>query len=248
MHKLKYFVVGFGSNCVIKDGEIDTIFICLKNMNKIYLKNKKIIAYAGANLFTLNHFCEQNSCGGLEFSYGIPGSIGGAVVMNAGAYEKEFKNIVSRVWMLNMGRVVVYDNRQLNFGYRTSHIKQQNANGQNLIVLKAEIKTNFCSSEQIKKLQDFYFEKRLNSQPYNAKSCGSVFKKCKGQSAGKLIESLGLKGTTIGKLIISPKHANFFVNQGEATFKNFCDMLKLTKQKVKEQLGETLEEEVCLVQ
>lgn len=247
--KIKYYILGNGTNIIFKDSGYSGVLICLKNMNRINLKNGKVSAYAGANLFYLNQICAKAGYSGLEFSYGIPGTIGGAVCMNAGAFGGEIKDIVKYVWVLKNGKVQKLSKKDLNFGYRTSVLQNSK-----MIVLKVQLqlkqtfdKQNVTQNDQILQKMQQIMQKRLQTQPYGTLNAGSIFKKTRNESAGKYIDKLGLKGVKIEHIQISQIHANFFINLGNATSENLHKVINLTKEKVKKEFGIILEQEVIFV-
>lgn len=240
--KIKYFILGNGTNVVFEDNGYSGVVVCLKKLNKVKIKNIIVTAYAGASLFYVNSLCQQNGLGGLEFSYGIPGTIGGACAMNAGAFGKDISQVIEKVLVLCNGKVKWLKKEQLQFSYRNSRIKKQN-----MIVLKARFKLSFNGKEQIALIMQNIMQTRLNLQPYDKPSVGSIFKKAKNESAGKYIDKVGLKGVTIGGIQISPKHANFFVNNGEASSNDLHRAMKLATTKVKEEFGVNLEPEIIFV-
>lgn len=249
-NKINYYILGNGTNIVFEDSGYSGVLICLKKLNKVYFKNNKVTVYAGANLFYLNQLCLKANYSGLEFSYGIPGTVGGAVCMNAGAFGGEMKDIVKYVWVLKNGRVVKLQKKDLEFGYRTS-ILQKN---KKIIVLKVQLcltQENICenttqNNKILQKMQEI-MQKRLKSQPYGTLNAGSIFKKTQNESAGKYIDKLGLKGVKIEHIQISQIHANFFINLGKATSKNLHNVIDLTKEKVQNKFGIILEQEVIFV-
>lgn len=250
--KVKYYVLGNGTNIIFEDVGYSGVLICLKKMNRVVIKNENVSAYAGANLFYLNQLCAYAGLSGLEFSYGIPGSVGGAVCMNAGAFGGEMKDVVKFVWVLKNGRVQKLKSEELKFGYRTS-ILQKNK----MIVLKVQFRLkqeskdnlgqNIAKNNNILQNMQQILQKRLTSQPYGTLNAGSIFKKTHNESAGKYIDKLGLKGVTIEHIQISQIHANFFINLGGATSKNMHKVIDITKEKVQNEFGVILEQEVIFV-
>ena len=245
-HKIKYYIIGNGSNIVFEDTGYRGVLISLKNLKKIYANNTKLFAYAGANLFSLNNFCSKNSLCGLEFSYGIPASVGGAVFMNAGAFGKEMSDVIECVWVLLDGRVKKLFKNQLGFGYRHSEF-MKNGKYNNAVILKACFKLKKGVNQEIQLLQKQIFAKRMQAQPYGTLNCGSVFKKVQNDGAGKIIDKMGLKGVTIGDIQISPKHANFFVNLKRATSADLHQTINKVKEQALEDLGINLPEEIIFV-
>ena len=242
-HKIQHYIIGNGTNIIFEDSGYNGVLVSLKNLNEIKIKDNTLICLAGANLFAVNIFCRKNNLSGLEWSYGIPASVGGAVYMNAGAYGSEMKDVIKYVWALNKGKIVKYKLEQMNFSYRNS-IFQQNSN----IILKVEFLLNKDGSKNIEERQNNYFNQRKALQPYGTYNCGSVFKKTVDGSAGKTIDKLGLKNVKIGQIQISQKHANFFVNLGNGTSKDLRNLIDQTKQIVKDKTGLELEEEVIFVE
>lgn len=241
--KIKFFVVGNGSNVVFEDDGFSGILINVKFLNKIYAKSTTVTAFAGVNLFLLNKFCEEHNLGGLEFSYGIPATIGGAIFMNCGAFGGEIADVVKYVWVLEKNKIKKYQKNKLDFAYRHSIFMQK----KDIIILKASFELFTCDKNIIRGLQKSFFDQRLKSQPYGTFNCGSVFKKLPSGGAGKIIDKLGLKGVTIGDIQISPKHANFFVNTNHAISKDLHKAIDYTKNLVYNNLGITLVEEIIFV-
>lgn len=240
--KIKYFTIGNGTNIIFEDSGYNGVLISLKLLNNIWAKKETIICHAGANLFAVNLFCVKKQLSGLEWSYGIPGSIGGAVYMNAGAFDKEMKDVVKYVWALKNGRIKKFKNKNLKFSYRHSLFHENNA-----IILKVEMKLKKGDSNLISTKQKEIFKHRKQSQPYGTYNCGSVFKKTPEGSAGKTIDKLGLKGVKIGDIEISNIHANFFINNGNGTSEDFRKLMNMVKLKVFKQTNINLKEEVIFV-
>lgn len=241
-NKIKYYILGNGTNTIFEDGGFNGAVICLKKLNKVFVKGNAITAYAGANLFYVNQLCAKNSLKGLEFSYGIPASVGGAISMNAGAFGGEMKDVVKSVLVLQNGHVKMLTNQQIKFSYRHSCVRNSN-----LIVLRVCFKLSFGTKEEIEKKQKEIMQKRLDTQPYGTFNAGSIFKRTENESAGKYIDKLGLKGVTIGNIQISHVHANFFINLGGATSEDLHKAISFAKQKVLLEYGINLHEEVIFV-
>ncbi len=239
---IKYFILGNGTNVVFSSNGFNGVVVCLKKMNKIIIKKNGVSAFCGASLFYLNQTCANFGLGGLEFSYGIPASVGGAVVMNAGAFGGEMKDVIKSVLVLHNNRIKLLKKEQIFFSHRKTSLQNKNT-----IVLKA----NFCLKKEqplkIKQKQQKLFQKRIDSQPYGTNNAGSVFKRVNGESAGKYIDKLGLKGVTIGGIEISNKHANFFINKNSATSDDFLKAISLVKNQVKKEFCLNLEEEIIYV-
>lgn len=241
-NNIKYFILGNGSNVIFGDKQFKGVVICTKLLKKVKIKKNTIIAECGANLFAINYMLQQNNLGGMEWSYGIPGTVGGAVCMNAGAYGGQMKDVVTKVQIYDGKKIRTLKNKQIEFTYRDSLIKRKQ-----FLVVKVWIKLKFENKEKIKENQTYYFNKRKISQPIETYNCGSVFKAVNGVSAGKIIDNLGLKGVKLNGAQISKLHANFIVNLGNATSEDIKELINLIKHKVKEQTGIDLEEEIIFV-
>ena len=236
--KVKYLIVGNGTNIVFRDGIFKPVLISTEKLNKVTIKDTHVFSNAGVGLFKLNYILQKNNLGGLEWSYGIPGSVGGAVVMNAGAFGDEIANHIQYVLVLENGNIKKYNKNKCNFSYRNSIFKNSN-----IIVLRVRFKLKQETCESINNKQLQYLKRRHTTQPYNFPSAGSIFLKSNNESAGKIIDKLGLSGVKIGGIQISKKHANFFVNIGNAKSKDLEDMILYVKQKAKE-IGIDLKEEI----
>lgn len=235
------YVIGNGTNIVFEDGSRDIVLICTQKLNKITIKNNKVAVQCGKGLFALNkQLCDNYLCG-LEWSYGIPGSIGGATIMNAGAFEHELKEFVIKCLVLNNGKYKVLTKKQMGLTYRNSALKTKN-----MLVLKTILLLTKNTKSHIKEQQLIFLNKRRLLQPYDMPSCGSVFLKTTQGSAGKIIDKMGLKGVKLGGMQISPKHANFFVNLGNATSSDMHGLIDMVKDSAKKQ-GVVLSEEVIFI-
>lgn len=233
-----YFILGNGSNLLFSDFEINTILVSLKYFNEIrQVKKDEVFVGAGVNLFPLNIYLKNHNLSGLEWSYGIPGSIGGAIFMNAGAFGHSISENILNIKVLKCGKVENISKKNLEFSYRKSNI--------NGIILGATMKFKEGNLDEIAFLQQDYLERRKISQPYDKFSAGSVFKRNieKNIIPAKLIDTLGLKGTRIGGAEISKKHAGFIVNNGDA---KAIDVLALIEY-IKYKTGEDLELEIIYV-
>jgi len=242
---IPYFVIGNGSNLLVCDDGYRGIIIQLfEKFNHIeYADNgQKIIvkAQAGVMLGFLGNELMKRSITGFEFATGIPGTVGGAIMMNAGAYDGEIKDVIINATLMDsIGNVVKLNNSQLELGYRTSIISKKE-----YIVLEAEFELEEGNQEAIKnKLNDFTMRRR-EKQPLELPSAGSIFKRPKGHFAGKLICDANLMGYTVGGAQVSKKHAGFVVNIGNATAADIIQLTDDVKNKVKEQAGVDLELEV----
>ena len=241
--KLPFFILGGGSNVLVSDKGYKGLVIKLLTTN-YKLLNTKIYAEASVLLSSLVSESIKNGLTGLEWAAGIPGTVGGAIYGNAGAFGKSMKDIVKEVEILKIldGRLQIVDfkNRECEFGYRDSIFKRN----RNLIILSAVLQLKKGKKEDIKKKIKEYLNYRRKTQPLEFPSAGSVFKNPSGFSAGELIGKCGLKGKKIGKAKISEKHTNFILNLGGAKAKDVKKLINLIKKKVKKIFGIILEEEI----
>lgn len=242
-NKLEYYVIGNGTNIVFEDSGYNGVLISLKHFNKISSIDNNLSCFAGANLFAINIFCKNEGLSGLEWSYGIPASIGGAVYMNAGAYDSEIKDSIKYVWALKNGKIIKYKNKDLNFSYRHSLFQENND-----IILKVEFELQKADSNLINEKMNEIFSHRKLTQPYGTFNCGSVFKKTVQGSAGKTIDKLGLKGVKIGDIEISHIHANFFINNGNGKSEDLRKLISMVKYKVFKSENINLKEEVIFIE
>lgn len=236
-----YMILGNGSNLLVSDDGIEGAVITLDGVFKdITVDGDIITAGAGAKLSRLCTVALENGLTGLEFAYGIPGTVGGAMYMNAGAYGGEMKDVAMSVTALSPdGEIISRDSDELGLGYRTSVFK---TNGD--IILYSKYKLTEGNREDIKARMDDVMNRRKSKQPLEYPSAGSVFKRPEGAFAGTLIEQCGLKGKTVGGAQVSEKHAGFIINIGGATCENVMDLVALVQKTVKDQTGYTLEREI----
>jgi len=227
----KFMVLGNGSNVLFSDNVYDGVIIKLDEFNNIEFKENKVICGAGAPLMKVAYQAVRRSLTGLEFATGIPGSIGGAVYMNAGAYKSDMGYVVSKIKVLTPKMTVTtMVNRELDFHYRTSFLKKNKG----YICLEATIQLQKGDKEAIEQVVSDRKKRRLESQPLEYPSAGSVFRNPTNMFAGKLIEDLGYKGLIKGGAKISEKHANFIVNFKQAKAKDVKELIDFIKQVVKE--------------
>ena len=242
--KIPYTIIGNGSNLLVGDKGIPGVVIEFgANASSIEVKENMIHAEAGALLSKVAHKALEASLGGMEFAAGIPGSIGGAVVMNAGAYGGEMKDVLETVTVLTRdGDVKTLTKDELELGYRTSVIAKKD-----YIVLSAVIRLENGKKEEIKAVMDDLKEKRITKQPLEYPSAGSTFKRPEGYFAGKLIEDAGLRGYRVGDAQVSEKHCGFVVNRGEATAKDVAQLISDVQNRVMDEFGVKLEPEVRMI-
>jgi UDP-N-acetylmuramate dehydrogenase len=239
-----FMIISRGSNLVVSDLGIEGVVISLCKINEVRLTEEGYIyAGAGASLASVCAFARNNELSGLEFAYGIPGSVGGAMVMNAGAYGGEMKDVaVSARVLCEDGSITEMPLEAMELAYRSSVFKTKN-----LIVLSTVFK--LCSGEKqeiIAKMDDFMNRRKLK-QPLEFPSAGSVFKRPEGYFAGALIEKNGFKGVRVGGAQVSVKHAGFIINTGDATCRDVKELVKIIQQKVMEEDGVSLHTELIFV-
>ena len=239
--QLPYFILGNGSNLLVSDQGYRGVIIQLdRNMEEITVDGTEIRAAAGALLSSIAVVARRASLAGFEFAGGIPGTLGGAVVMNAGAYGGEMKDVLKEVTvMTGNGEIRVIPASELEMGYRTSIIKKAG-----YLVLGATISLKKGNLEEIKALTRELSEKRTSKQPLEFPSAGSTFKRPEGYFAGKLIMDSGLRGYQIGGARVSDKHCGFVINAGDATAQDVVALMDHVIEVVREKYGVTLEPEV----
>lgn len=243
-HNIKYFILGKGSNTLFSDKEFNGVIIKLDKLNNFEIKETEIYAESGMILSKLVQASVKNELTGLEFAIGIPGTIGGAIYMNAGAYGSKMSNIVKSVIVLNEKlQIEEIPLEKLKFDYRYS-IFQAN---KNLICVAANIKLEHGNHDEIASKIKENLLKRKNSQPLEYPSAGSVFRNPEGNYAGKIIEELGLKGKNIGGAEISTKHANFIINKNNASSSDILNLIKLVQKEAKDKYKIDLKLEQQLV-
>ena len=244
-HRVKYLVIGRGSNLLFSDREYEGLIISLNEcFNEIKVNGSTMIAQAGVPMISLSYQAAKIGLSGFEFMGGIPGSIGGGIYMNAGAYKYDQASVVKTVTLLNeKHEVVTFNNEQMDFSYRHS-ICQDN---RKLIVLEVTFELTAKSPDEIKAVLDKRKERRMSSQPWNMPSAGSVFRNPQDKPAWQYIDECGLRGYEIGGAQVSPKHSNFIVNNGYASAKDIYDLIMLVQEKVNEKFGVKLRREVGLI-
>ncbi len=232
-YDLKYKVIGNGSNLLFSDKFYDGVLIKLSELDNIDINGTKITVGAGYSLIRLCNVAMRSSLAGLEFASGIPGTIGGAVFMNAGAYNKDMGYIVKSVKVLTPKlEIITLTNSELKFHYRTSFLQKH----KNYICLEATLKLYKGKKHEIEKVIKDRRERRKISQPLEYPSAGSVFRNPSPDNpSGKLIEDLGLKGIKKGGAEVSDKHANFIINKDNATSKDIHDLILFVKKAVKDE-------------
>ena len=244
-NNLKFFVIGNGSNLLVPDDGYNGVIIKIKSeFSNIQVEGECLIAHSGAKLSEVYTVAYENSLTGFEFASGIPGTIGGAIFMNAGAYGGEMKDIVESVEVLDLDNYEVKElkNEELDFSYRESIIQRKN-----YIVLTIKLKLTKGNKEEIKAVYEDLREKRNSKQPLNFGSAGSTFKRPEGHFASKLIEDAGLKGYHINDAWVSEKHSGFVVNKGNASYKEVMELIEYVQKVVFEKFEVKLETEVRIL-
>ena len=239
--KVPYYVIGNGSNLLTGDKGVRGVVIQIfKAMNQIKIEGTTITAQAGCSLAQIANAALSESLTGFEFAGGIPGTLGGAVVMNAGAYGGEMKDVLVSVKVLTAeGEVKELQAAELELGYRTSVIPKKN-----YIVLEAKIELQKGETEKIRGRMEELRQQRVEKQPLEFPSAGSTFKRPEGYFAGKLIQDAGLKGFTVGGAQVSQKHSGFVINTGDATAADIVSLMDQVVEIVRKESGVTLEPEV----
>lgn len=243
-HQIRPFLMGNGSNLIVQDGGIPGFTICIgEGLSQIRVTETQIEAQAGALLTAVAKAALDHSLTGFEFASGIPGSLGGAAVMNAGAYGGEMKDVIRSVRVISpSGQVRVIQRDQLDYGYRTSVLQRDGS-----IVVSAVLDLASGDPIQIGSTMRDLRERRNEKQPVQQPSAGSVFKRPEGYYAGQLIQEAGLRGLSLGGARVSPKHCGFIVNEDHATAKDVTDLIEIVRQTVLDHSGVLLEPEVWIV-
>lgn len=236
-------VIGNASNLIIRDGGISGLVLILTAMNQIKVEGNQVVAQAGATIVDTAFTAAHHGLSGLEFAAGIPGSVGGAVFMNAGAYGGETSNVIQSVKvMTRKGKIKQYSLSEMNFSYRHSLVQD---NGD--IVIGAVFALKRSAKSRILADMNYLNALRKYKQPLEYPSCGSVFKRPAGHYVGPMIIKAGLQGKQIGGAQDSTKHAGFIVNKGNATATDYLNLIHLIQAKIKSQFGLDLQTEVRII-
>lgn len=244
-NSIKFFVIGNGSNLLVPDEGYNGVIIKLKSeFSTIQVEGEYLIVNSGAKLSEVYTVAYENSLTGFEFASGIPGTIGGAIYMNAGAYGGEMKDIVESVEVLDLDNFELKElkNEELEFSYRKSIIQRKN-----YIVTTIKLKLQKGNKEEINAVYEDLRDRRNSKQPLNFGSAGSTFKRPEGHFASKLIEDAGLKGYHINDAWVSEKHSGFIVNKGNASYKEVMELIEYVQNVVFEKFGVKLETEVRIL-
>lgn len=236
-------ILGNASNLIVRDGGIRGVTVILTELNNVTVDKTTMVVESGAPIIEVSQIAYEHELTGLEFACGIPGSTGGAVYMNAGAYEGEVKDVIEKVTILTLdGRIIEASNKDMEFSYRQS--KLQNTED---IVLDVTFSLKKGDKEIIKERMDELTFLRTSKQPLEFPSCGSVFKRPTGHFTGKLIQDAGLQGLTWGGAQISTKHAGFIVNIDGATATDYIELIKHIQEVILEKYDVVLEREVRII-
>lgn len=238
----KMLVIGKGTNLLVADEGLDCVVINMIDMNEIRVEGNCVYAQAGASLFRVAVAAQQQGLSGLVFAHGIPGSLGGAIAMNAGAYGGEMQQVIRSVTALFPDGICTLAAEELQFGYRHSIFSDEEG-----IVLSAVMELKPGDADAIRAEMDDLMQRRKTSQPLEYASAGSTFKRPTGYFAGTLIEQSGLKGTAVGDAEVSVKHAGFIINKGNASCADVLKLIGIVQDTVYEKFGVHLETEVKLI-
>lgn len=239
---LHWIPLGGGSNTIVCDGGIKGAVVSTEKMRSIeVLENGRVVAEAGAVMGSVLNFSLRAGLSGFEFAAGIPGTVGGGIVMNAGANGGEIKDVVEGVWIWLDGREIVLSKDEIEFGYRKSHLPQGS------VVTRAVFGLRIGNRKESEKMVKDYMDKRSKTQPVKTSNCGSVFKNPPEIPAGKLLDELGFKGVQIGKARFSEIHANFIVNSGGASAGDVLRLIEIAKEEAFLKRAVLLETEVRII-
>ncbi|WP_366163603.1 UDP-N-acetylmuramate dehydrogenase [Bacillus infantis] len=242
-HGVPVTLIGNGSNIIIRDGGIRGLVLSLSKMNMISVTGDTVIAEAGSRIIDVSRKAMEHSLSGLEFACGIPGTTGGALYMNAGAYGGQISDVLQKTLVLTEeGSIWELGQEELLLSYRKSIIAEKK-----FIVLKAEFNLSIDCQEDISARMKENTVARESKQPLEFPSCGSVFKRPPGHYAGKLIQDSGLQGKNIGGAEVSRKHAGFIINKDNCTAKDYLALIEYVRKTVKEKQGVELETEVIVL-
>ena len=240
---ISYFILGKGSNLLVSDKGIEGVVISLLEMNEILVSEDTITALAGASLAAVCNAALENCLEGLEFAYGIPGSVGGALYMNAGAYGGEMSQVVTKAeYITSDGKTASIALKDMHLGYRTSIFKNTDK-----IITCVTFKLKKGKEAEIKAKMNDFITRRRSKQPLEYPSAGSTFKRPEGYFAGALIEENNLKGKAVGGAMVSQKHAGFVINYNNACCSDVMELIDYIKKTVLENNGVQLECEVIFV-
>jgi UDP-N-acetylmuramate dehydrogenase len=240
---IPYIIIGNGSNLLVKDGGIRGVVVKLTKLNKIEIEGEKLVAQSGGLVSDVSQAALNASLTGFEFACGIPGSVGGAVAMNAGAYISDISNVVQSALIIDKeGNLKNLSKDELELGYRNSAVLKYG-----YTVVEATFKLSAGDYDTIKNKVEDLQRRRKEKQPLEYASAGSTFKRPEGYFAGKLIEDCNLKGSKVGDAEVSVKHSGFIINKGNATAKEILSLISLVQKTVYEEFGVELHPEVRII-
>lgn len=244
IYKINYFVIGNGTNLLVSDSGFNGVIIKIgEKFSYIKRNNDEVVVGSGTLLSVIAKFLANEGLGGFEFASGIPGYIGGAVYMNAGAYNGEMKDVIKKVKCMNSeGDIFEFTNEEMKFGYRNTYISNTD-----FIVLEAVLSLYCDDKEKIKEKIREFNEKRISKQPISMPSAGSTFKRPSNGYASKLIEDCGLKGLRYNGAMVSDKHSGFIVNCDNATCEDVLTLINIVTEAVYDKFGIMLEPEVKII-
>lgn len=242
-NEINYHILGAGTNTLFNDEDFNGVIINLNNFKKIYRLSHWVYAESGVSLFKFNEYLGKVGLSGLEYTYGIPASVGGGIAQNCGAYGHNITDCIKKIVVLDGHIFKTIKNEKLIFEYRNSTFKQN----KNLVIIGAWFKLKKTKPHEVKKLMDEIISKRKANQPYNMPSAGSVFKRKDGIIISKLIDEMGLKGYSIGGAQVSTKHAGFIVNYDNAKSEDVKELIKYIKNKIKNEKNIDLECEIVIL-
>ena len=240
-YNFPYKVIGKGSDLLCSDDDYEGAIIRLdKHFNNVYFEDNEIVAQGGASIISLSIEAMKHGLSGLEFASGIPGTIGGAIYMNAGAYKSSISEVLSEVFVYHDGAFSWMKKEECEFGYRSSCFQKH----PDWIILGAKLILKEGNSKEIAKLMEDRRERRMATQPLDAPSCGSVFRNPENYNAWELIEGIGYRGKTLGGAKVSEKHCNFILNDNNASANDYLSLVRDIQVKVKEKYNVDLETEM----
>ena len=237
---IPFYILGNGTNVLAPDEGYEGVVICLTRLKRMQAVGEKLYASCGAGFTAAGSFAEKNALTGLEFAFGIPGTVGGAVFMNAGAYDGECAMVVERARALTPeGEIREFAGPELGFGYRESAFQKNGC-----ILLSAVFSLKKGDRAAIRAKMDDLMARRREKQPLEYPSCGSTFKRCPGRYTAQMIDEAGLKGTRVGGAMVSEKHAGFIINYDKATSRDILDLIDLVKKTIREKEGVEIDCEI----
>ena len=244
LKKATTIILGKGTNCYFDNSLLNIVVIVTKYLNRVSVCTDTVNCQCGASINKICMLSCENSLSGMEFAYGIPGSIGGAVYMNASAFGFSMSDIVNQTVAFDIenNKIITFDNSSHRFGIKDSIFRNNR-----FVILECSLELSFGKQEIIKARMQEYWYRRKNSQPLDMPSAGSTFVNPNGEHASKLIDLCGLKGYTVGGAQVSTKHAGFIVNTGSATASDVNRLIKIIKEKVNEKFNVELNQEILYI-